>query len=111
MSGTLPGPRQRRMAGCTVDVTIGGERGVLSTGHAPDGTLARVDFRAGVHGSTLAGLADALATAITLGLQHGAPPAAFANALRHLPLDHPADGDDLAGRVLLDVFTGTGADR
>lgn len=111
MSGTLPGPRQRRLVGCTVDVTIGGERGVLSTGHAPDGTLAWVDFRAGVHGSALAGLADALATAITLGLQHGAPPAAYADALRHLPLDRLADGDDLVGRVLLDVFTGNSANR
>ena len=111
MSGTLPGPRQRRMAGCTVDVTIDGEPGVLSTGHASDGTLARVDFRVGVHGSMLAGLVDALGTAITLGLQQGAPPAAFADAVRCLPLERSAAGDDLAGRVLLDVFTGTGADR
>ncbi|WP_327003866.1 hypothetical protein OHA72_53895 [Dactylosporangium sp. NBC_01737] len=66
---------------------IDGVPGAMSTGHGPDGGLRRVDLRAGVHGSELAGLADALATAITLGLQHGAPPSAYTDALRHLEVD------------------------
>lgn len=67
-----------------MEFTIDGSPGVMTTGHAADGALRRVDLRAGVHGSELAGLADALATAITIGLQHGAPSVAYAAALAHL---------------------------
>lgn len=110
MSTSVPGPRQRRAAGVTVEVTIGGEPVMVTTGRAPDGTLCRVDLRAGVHGSTLAGFADALATAITLGLQHGAPGAAYVGVVG-LALDAPAEGDAGQGRVLLDAFSGTGGAR
>jgi hypothetical protein len=89
MTGVVRGPLERHAEGCTVEFTIGGVPGAMTTGHARDGGLRRVDLRAGVHGSELAGLADALATAITLGLQHGAPPAAYVEVLRRLDLHLP----------------------
>ena len=98
----MPEPRDRRAVGCTVEFTIGGAPGAMTTGHGPDGGLSRVDLRAGVHGSALAGLADALATAITLGLQHGAPPAAYTDALRRLELDAPAA--DMTGHALVEAL-------
>ncbi|MFC5007324.1 hypothetical protein ACFPIJ_57135 [Dactylosporangium cerinum] len=75
-----------------MDVTVGGEPGVLTVGRASDGAPRRIELRAGVHGSTLAGLADALATAITVGLQHGVPAEVLADALRRTALDSPGDG-------------------
>lgn len=104
MTGTtaVPGPRDRRAVGCTVEFAIGGVPGAMTTGHAADGALRRVDLRAGVHGSALAGLADALATAITLGLQHGAPPAAYTDVLRRLELDAPSD--DATGHALVEAL-------
>ncbi|MFF5234732.1 hypothetical protein [Dactylosporangium sp. NPDC000521] len=93
MAGVVPGPRERRADGCTVEFTIGGVPGAMTTGHGMDGGLRLVELRAGVHGSELAGLADALATAITLGLQHGAPPAAYVDALRRLELDAPVEDE------------------
>ncbi|GGM04823.1 hypothetical protein ACFFX1_38645 [Dactylosporangium sucinum] len=90
---------------------IGGTAGAMTTGHTPDGVLCRVDLRAGIHGSTLAGLADALATVITLGLQHGAPPAAYADVLRRLELDPPAGDDaDAQGHPLVEVLAIGAAD-
>jgi ribonucleoside-diphosphate reductase alpha chain len=90
------------MTGLTVDFLIDGTAGAMTTGHTPDGQLCRVDLRAGVHGSELAGLADALATAITLGLQHGAPPAAYVDALLRLKLDPPTGLDE--GHPLVEVL-------
>ncbi|GAA3256830.1 hypothetical protein ACFO1B_48705 [Dactylosporangium siamense] len=88
----VPVQRERRTFGCSVDVTVGGEPGVLTVGRASDGAPRRMELRAGVHGSTLAGLADALATAITVGLQHGVPADVLADALRRAALDSPGDG-------------------
>nr|BFE56442.1 hypothetical protein GCM10020063_009680 [Dactylosporangium thailandense] len=105
MSGKVPGPRQQWTAGSTVEIVVGGEAGVMTTGYAPDGALCRVDLRAGVHGSAIAGLADALATAITLGLQHGAPPAEYGRVLS-LALDRAADGDDGPGRLVRAAIAG-----
>ncbi|WP_433616932.1 hypothetical protein ACQP2P_16295 [Dactylosporangium sp. CA-139114] len=69
-----------------MDVTAGEAAGVLTVGRGPDGGLCRIELRAGVHGSMTAGLADALATAVTIGLQHGVPAAAFTDVLRRAAL-------------------------
>jgi len=84
------------MTGDTVDVAIGGAAGSFTTARGADGAVCWVQLHVGPHGSTLAGIADALATAITIGLQQGAPASAYADALRRLELDRPAaDGGDL----------------
>ncbi|TWJ20890.1 hypothetical protein JD76_00990 [Micromonospora endolithica] len=53
------------------------------TAATASGALTHVDLRVGKHGSTLAGLTDALYTAITTGLHGGAPAAVFVDELRH----------------------------
>ncbi|MEV6927099.1 hypothetical protein AB0M46_21705 [Dactylosporangium sp. NPDC051485] len=65
-----------------MDLTIGGEPGVLTVGHGHDGTPYSIQLRVGVHGSAVSGFADALATAVTVGLQRGVPATALAAALR-----------------------------
>ncbi|MGI5185423.1 hypothetical protein ACQEVZ_55180 [Dactylosporangium sp. CA-152071] len=83
---------------------VAGEAGVLSTGYADEGTLRRLDLRVGVHGSHLSGLAEAIAVAVTVGLQHGAPAAEYVSVLR-LAVD-PGSAEPVA----LDLLT-AGAGR
>jgi hypothetical protein len=54
-------------------VTIGGQRFRLFAGRHPDGRLAEIAVSWGKHGSSAAGMIDAYAAAISLGLTHGVP--------------------------------------
>ncbi|MEU9507781.1 hypothetical protein AB0D32_16060 [Micromonospora sp. NPDC048170] len=61
-----------------------------------NGELGHVDLRAGTHNSTLAGLTDALSSAITTALRAGAPPATFVDAFRrnhYIPAGKTGDPD------------------
>jgi ribonucleoside-diphosphate reductase alpha chain len=79
-SPTSAGQGPRRRTGHTTSFQIGDLAGTLTTSTAGDGTTAaRIDLRVGTHGTTLAGLTDALATAASLALQHGAPLPAIAD--------------------------------
>lgn len=101
----IPLPRLRRGSGTTVDIAIAGEPGVLTVAHRGDGAPCWMQLRVGAHGSTVAGLTDALATAVTIGLQHGVPSTAMADALRRIDASLPGDGT--AG-VLVETFTAAG---
>jgi len=59
--------------GFTHQFTIDGVDGYLITGEYDDGRLGQIFFYVSKQGSTLRGLFDALATAVSLGLQHGVP--------------------------------------
>lgn len=100
----VPRPRVRRAVGSSVDVTVAGEAGVLTVGRDQHGAPCWVQLRAGVHGSAVAGIADALATAITIGLQHGIPAAALTDALRRPDLGAPGDQPT---DLLAETFTET----
>lgn len=63
----------QRYTGHTTMVTVGAERLRLTAGQRPDGTLGAVTIGWGKHGSSDAGLLESYATAISVGLQHGAP--------------------------------------
>lgn len=62
-------PRQRSSE--TVSVRVAGYDGRVTVVR-PDGRPAEVVVMAGGHGSTVAGFADAIGTAISLGLANGA---------------------------------------
>jgi hypothetical protein len=62
-------PRQRSSE--TVSVLVGGYDGRVTVTRQ-DGRPSEVILMAGGHGSTVAGLADAIGTAISLGLANGA---------------------------------------
>jgi hypothetical protein len=66
----------RQVNSTTYDVLVGDDQepGALTVSTAEAGGIVGVDLRVGKHGSALA---EATATAVTLGLRHGAPPAAF----------------------------------
>jgi len=89
-----PTPMPRRAAGVTSQFLIDGVSGRLATAATPGGELTHVELRIGKHGGTLAGLTDALSTAITTALHAGAPTATFIDALRHTRYDPAGTTND-----------------
>ncbi|MEV6928121.1 hypothetical protein AB0M46_26975 [Dactylosporangium sp. NPDC051485] len=89
-----------------MDVVIGGEHGVLTVGHSGgngDGAPCWMQLRVGAHGSAVSGLTDALATAVTVGLQHGVPPAAVADELCRIDGSQPGEHADALAEMLTSV--------
>jgi hypothetical protein len=73
MTVTMRRPLPRRRTGLTTAVTVGGERFVLTANRGPDGRLGEVLIRWGKQGSASAGLMDAYASGVSLGLERGVP--------------------------------------
>src|SRR5215475_5336259 len=63
----------RRRSGYTTAVTIGAERFCLTANQQHDGSLGEVFIHWGKHGTTAAGLVNAYAVALSLGLQQRVP--------------------------------------
>lgn len=63
----------RHAASTTTAITLDGEHGTLTVARDSADRVTLVDLRLGRYGSTTGGLADALGTALTLALRHGAP--------------------------------------
>ena len=63
----------RRRSGHTTTVTIGAERFCLTANQQYDGSLGEVFIHWGKHGTSAAGLVNAYAVALSLGLQHQVP--------------------------------------
>jgi ribonucleoside-diphosphate reductase alpha chain len=63
----------RRRAGHTTVVTIGAERFHLIANQSDDGSLGEVFIHWGKHGTSGAGLANAYAVALSMGLRHSVP--------------------------------------
>jgi hypothetical protein len=87
-------PVQRRRAGHTTTVTIGGEQFTLVANQRADGTLGEVLIRGGKHGSSGAGLLDSYATALSVGLTYQVPLADLLRSgldLRFTPSGHTDD--------------------
>jgi hypothetical protein len=105
---------QRRRAGLTTTVTIGGEKFTVIANQRADGTLGEVFIRGGKHGSSGAGLLDSYATALSVGLAHQVPLADLLRSgldLRFAPSGHTDDpeiprvrsvADYLARRLAID---------
>ncbi|MEU5945949.1 hypothetical protein ABZ793_10350 [Micromonospora sp. NPDC047465] len=74
-------PAPRRTAGTTTEFVLDGTPGRLVITAAADRSV-HVSLHVDKHGSTLAGLTDALSTAITVGLHAGAPVSEFVAELR-----------------------------
>jgi hypothetical protein len=71
--------------GYTVSFSVGHTAGTLTAIAAPDGALQEVLLRVGNHGSTVAGLTEALATGISTALSQGVPLTVLADALGESP--------------------------
>lgn len=76
-----PLPARRR--GYTQKAAVGGHRVFLRTGEYADGRLGEIGLALPREGAAVRGLADALAAAVSVGLQHGTPLGAYVDALSH----------------------------
>jgi hypothetical protein len=74
-------PSRRR--GFTQKAAVGGHRVFLRTGEYPDGRLGEIGLALPREAAAVRGLADALATTISIALQHGTPLEAFVDGLAH----------------------------
>jgi hypothetical protein len=73
-------PRRR---GYTQKAAIGGHRVFLRTGEYADGRLGEIGIALPRENAATRGFADSLATAVSIGLQHGVPLDAFVDAFAH----------------------------
>lgn len=69
--GRRPLPARRR--GVTQKFRLGGQTFYLRTGEYPDGTLGEIFLDVSMEGSAFRALGNAMAVAVSLGLQHGVP--------------------------------------
>jgi hypothetical protein len=90
IDGSAPRPVRvpRQVRSVTHDVLVGEEheQGTLTVSSLPDVGIVAVDLRVGSHGTALAALAEATSAAVSLGLRHGAPPAAFTSKADRIDL-------------------------
>lgn len=97
-TGHVPSIRRRlprKRDGFTQEARIAGQKIFVRTGEYEDGSLGEIFIDMHKAGSTMRGLLDAFAVAVSLGLQHGVPLEKYVNSLtftRFEPsgiVDHP----------------------
>ena len=85
---TVYKPLRRRLpderASITHKFNVGGHEGYLTIGLYEDGTPGEIFLRMAKEGSTISGLMDSFATAISLALQYGVPLKDLVNKFSHL---------------------------
>ncbi len=85
---TIYKPLRRRLpderASITHKFNVGGHEGYLTIGLYEDGTPGEIFLRMAKEGSTISGLMDAFATAVSLSLQYGVPLKDLVNKFSHL---------------------------
>lgn len=85
---TVYKPLRRRLpderASITHKFNVGGHEGYLTIGLYPDGTPGEIFLRMAKEGSTISGLMDSFATAVSLALQYGVPLKDLVNKFSHL---------------------------
>jgi ribonucleoside-diphosphate reductase alpha chain len=87
-SGTIPHPVRRRLpvtrASLTHKFAIEGHEGYITAGLYEDGSPGEIWLTMAKEGSTLSGMMDGFATAISLSLQYGVPLRDLVNKFSHM---------------------------
>ena len=86
----------KRRVGHTIKMTIKGSPDTdiyLTTGEYEDGSLGEIFLRVSKQGSTLAGLMDVFAIAISIGLQNGVPLSVYENVFKGIRFEPRGDTD------------------
>jgi len=84
-TGRLRLPTTRRAV--THKFEIDGQEGYVTLGLYEDGSVGEMFIRMSKAGSTIAGLLDAVAIAVSMGLQHGVPMATFISKMEFTKFD------------------------
>jgi ribonucleoside-diphosphate reductase alpha chain len=110
MMPPIAGARRRLPAerkAITHKFNISGYRGYITVGIYPNGEPGEIFLRMAKCGSTLSGLLDSLAIAISLGLQHGIPLKTFSNKFidaRYEPQGHTGEEFGFASSIVDYIF-------
>ena len=108
---TVPEPVRRRLprhrASCTMEFRVADCKGFVTVGEYDDGRPGEIFVRVSKQGSTLAGIMDAFAVAVSHGLQYGVPLRAYVDAycgMRFEPAGVTDDPDIRIATSLMDYL-------
>ena len=87
-------PLPQRRASRTIRFQVGDCKGFMTVGEYPDGTPGEIFLRVAKGGSTLAGIMDAFAIAVSQGLQHGVPLEAYVDSFAGVRFEPAGLTDD-----------------
>ena len=84
----------KRRPSQTISFSVGGAEGYLTAGSYPDDGLGELFVKLGKQGSTLAGVMDSFAIAVSIGLQYGVPLETFVEKFTNLRFEPAGMTDD-----------------
>ena len=97
-------PRASAAALETFKFRVADTEGYITTGEFPDGTVGEIFLRVAKQGSTLAGIMDAFAISISMGLQYGVPLSAYVKQFVNTRFEPSGMTDDPDFRIATSVL-------
>ncbi|MDQ3952655.1 MAG: vitamin B12-dependent ribonucleotide reductase, partial [Actinomycetota bacterium] len=104
----LPEPVRRRLPRARRSMTfkfrVADTEGYLTAGEFPDGNPGEIFLRVAKQGSTLAGIMDAFAVSISMGLQYGVPLSAYVKQFTNTRFEPSGMTDDPDFRIATSIL-------
>ncbi|MDQ5815250.1 MAG: vitamin B12-dependent ribonucleotide reductase [Actinomycetota bacterium] len=104
----MPEPVRRRLgkrrSARTYKFRVADTEGYITTGEFPDGTVGEIFLKVAKQGSTLAGIMDAFAISISMGLQYGVPLSAYVKTFVNTRFEPSGMTDDPDFRIATSVL-------
>ncbi len=104
----LPEPVRRRLpkkrTSKTIKFRVADTEGYITTGEFPDGTVGEIFLKVAKQGSTLAGIMDAFAISISMGLQYGVPLSAYVKQFVNTRFEPSGMTDDSDFRIATSIL-------
>jgi ribonucleoside-diphosphate reductase alpha chain len=95
-------PKQRRSM--TFKFRVADTEGYLTAGEFPEGSVGEIFLRVAKQGSTLAGIMDAFAVSISMGLQYGVPLSAYVKQFTNTRFEPSGMTDDPDFRIATSIL-------
>ncbi|MFN2588707.1 MAG: vitamin B12-dependent ribonucleotide reductase [Actinomycetota bacterium] len=104
----LPEPVRRRLPQARRSITfkfrVADTEGYLTAGEFPEGGVGEIFLRVAKQGSTLAGIMDAFAISISMGLQYGVPLSAYVKQFANTRFEPSGMTDDPEFRIATSIL-------
>jgi ribonucleoside-diphosphate reductase alpha chain len=104
----LPEPVRRRLPkkrmSRTIKFRVADTEGYITTGEFPDGLMGELFLKVAKQGSTLAGIMDAFAISISMGLQYGVPLSAYVKQFVNTRFEPSGMTDDSDFRIATSIL-------
>jgi ribonucleoside-diphosphate reductase alpha chain len=104
----LPKPVRNRLpkkrTSKTIKFRVADTEGYITTGEFPDGTVGEIFLKVAKQGSTLAGIMDAFAISISMGLQYGVPLSAYVKQFVNTRFEPSGMTDDSDFRIATSIL-------